>query len=78
MFSAFVIPPNIIFEKDFNTLITRKTPTSKTESTGIVQGGIFGGMQQMPFDPNDLSGFDAGFFTDSSSIDDTLDKLDDC
>jgi hypothetical protein len=78
MFSAYVIPPNVIFEKDFSTLITRKTPAPKTESTGTVQGGIFGGMQQMAFDPNDLSGFDAGFFVDDSDIDKTLDKLDDC
>jgi hypothetical protein len=35
-------------------------------------------MQQMPFDPNDISGFDPGFFTDSSQIDDTLDNLNNC
>jgi hypothetical protein len=79
-FSEFVIPPNIVFEKDFNTLITRKTPSSVSSQvkTETIQGGIFGGMQQMPFDPNDISGFDPGFFTDSSQIDDTLDNLNNC
>lgn len=59
----------------FSTSVAPNTPT-ETPSAGIVASGMFGGLAQMDFDPNDMPSDD--FYISEQEINDAKNKKDKC